>query len=822
MLLWIVLFALVTSPLGLLGRRTPRPLIGWGLAVLPLSLFVLLALQIPLIASGGRLDEAVPWVPAMGLELRFSLDGLGMLFALIITGIGTLIVGYAGAYMANDAGLGRFLVYMFLFMGAMLGVVLAGNILTMFVFWELTSITSYLLIGYKHDYPDARRGAQQSLLITGIGGLALLLGLLILAAAAQQVGVSVADSYRFDALIAAGEQIRQTALYAPAVALIFLGCFTKSAQFPFHFWLPGAMQAPTPASAFLHSATMVKAGIYLLARLSPGLGETLLWNGTLVAVGGFTFVFGSIVAFRQYDIKALLAYTTLSMLGGLVMMIGLGGKYGAEALVTGILAHALYKSSLFMVAGIIDHEAGTRDLNKLGALRRYMPITMVVTAIALLSQMGIPILMGFVSKEWMLKAALESSLPAPWPLVALVAIVIGAVGYIIAAWRLFRNAFLGEPSPTVQKHHLVDPKWSMLLSPAVPSALSLILPLGLLPAVSSLLSPAASAVYGAPFTFELYLYRGVNTALLISLGVIAVGALFATQQQRLAAQKIIASINGAVVFDKLIEGLLAFATGMTRMIQSGRLRTYLLYVVLVFMLFVGTPFVAYGLDDIRFVLDENLRFYEVVVTALIPIAVIATIAASSRLGAIIALGVAGAMVALIFVLFSAPDLALTQLLIEVLSTVFLLFVFSVLPSRFASLSPAWVRWRDAFIATVFGVMMAMLVLAASSNTDFPSLAPWFLANSLSEGKGANVVNVILVDFRGFDTLGEITVLFIAVLGIYGLLRFRRVKPDVRASGRDAQTIMPGEDTLLAGNGASAAGEHQVSAGVEPSAVRAKR
>ncbi|MFV9506687.1 MAG: hydrogen gas-evolving membrane-bound hydrogenase subunit E [Oscillochloridaceae bacterium umkhey_bin13] len=810
MLLSLVLIAFAVAPLGLLARREPRPLIGWGLALLPLSLFIAFCTQLPLITGGGRLEEALPWVPAMGLELRFTLDGLSLLFALIITGIGTLIVGYAGAYMEKDVGLGRFLVYLLLFMGAMLGVVLAGNVLTMFVFWELTSVTSYLLIGHKHDYPDARRGAQHSLLVTGFGGLGLLVGLLMLGAAAQQVGVPASEAYTFAGIIGAGEQIQQTALYGPALAFVFLGAFTKSAQFPFHFWLPGAMQAPTPASAFLHSATMVKAGIYLLARLAPGLGGTPLWNYTLIVVGGFTFAFGAFVAFRQYDIKALLAYTTLSQLGGLVLMIGLGGKYGAEAVVTVILAHALYKSALFMTAGIIDHEVGTRDLNRLGGLRKYMPRTMAVVGVALLSQMGIPILLGFVAKEWALKAALESGLPAPWPMIGLAAILFAAIGYIIAAWRFFRNAFLGDPSPDVLQRHGHDPKWTMLASPAVPAALSLILPLGLLPAVSSLLSPAASAVYGSAFSFELYLYKEVNTALLLSIGAIVAGAALATQERRLATHKIIASVNGAQVFDRVIEGMLALATGMTRRIQSGRMRTYALYSILSFMLFVGTPFVLFGLGEMRVPFDDGLQFHEIIAASMIPVGIIATITARTRLGAIIAVSLIGAMVALLFVLFSAVDLALTQLLIEVLSTVFLLLVFSVLPVRFQSFSPAWVRWRDAAIAIAFGVLMTGMVLATSTSNLFPPLAPFFLENSIPGGKGGNVVNVILVDFRGFDTLGEIVVLFVALLSIYGLLRFRKQRTQVPADGLTRQTVLPGEDGVLvgAGNGSHGNGSHE--------------
>jgi multicomponent Na+:H+ antiporter subunit A len=785
-----VLATLALAPLGLLARRGRRPLIGWGLALLPLALFGLMAAQAPQIAAGGRLAEVIPWAPQLGVELSFALDGLSLLFALIISGIGVLIVGYAGHYMEKDPGLGRFYVYLLLFMGAMLGLVLAGNVLTMFIFWELTSVTSYLLIGYKHDYPDARRGAQQSLLVTGGGGLALLVGLLLLG--------SVAGTYSFAGIIAAGDLIKASPLYAPAVALVFIGCFTKSAQFPFHFWLPGAMQAPTPASAFLHSATMVKAGVYLLARLNPGLGDTPLWSYTLVAVGGFTFAFGAIVAFRQYDIKALLAYTTLSMLGGLVLTIGLGGKYGAEALAANVLAHALYKSALFMCAGIIDHETGTRDLKRLGGLRAYMPRTAAVVGLALLSQMAIPVWLGFVAKEILLEAALESPLPAPWPTIGLAAIVIAAVGYIIAAWRMFANVFLGKPPADVLQRHVEDPPAGMWLAPALPAALSLIVPLALLGPVSALLSPAAAAVYGGALEFELALWHGFNSALLISVGAIVAGGLLATQERRLAGAPILpAWLNGAQLFDKGTDGMLALATWVARRTQVGRLRAYILYTVIAFLGFVGVPFALYGLGEIAIPSDPQLHFYEIVTAALIPVGIVATITARSRLGAIIAVGVVGAIVALFFVLFSAPDLALTQLLIEVLSTVFLLLVFSVLPVRFESLSPAWVRWRDAGVAAAVGLLTTGLVLATATSTMFPPLTPFYLQNSLPAGKGANVVNVILVDFRGFDTMGEITVLFIAVIGIFGLLRFRPARAGSKVAAPPRALAAPPDGELTA-------------------------
>ncbi len=771
MLYPLVLIALAAAPLALIARVSGRERIAWGLALIPLAIFGLTLMQAGPVWSGGQVTERINWVPVLGLQLSFTLDGLSLLFALIISGIGTLIVGYAGHYLARDSGLGRFLAYLMLFMGAMLGLVLAGNVLTMFVFWELTSVTSYLLIGYKHDYADARRGALHSLLVTGGGGLALLVGLLLLGQAA--------GSYELSDILAAGDVLRAHALYPAAVILILLGCFTKSAQVPFHFWLPGAMQAPTPASAFLHSATMVKAGVYLMARLSPALGGTALWNVTLAVVGGTTMTFAAIVAMRQFDLKAMLAYTTISMLGALTMQIGLGGKYGAEGVATNILAHALYKSALFMLAGVIDHECGTRDLRRLGGLRAYMPQTMVITVLALLSFGGIPVMFGFVAKELMLEAALKTDLGATLSVLAVAAIAVTAVAYLITGWRLFSNTFLGQRSMAAMQQHITDPTPGMLVGPGVPALLSLLIPLALLGPISGLIGPASSAIYGKELEVELTLWHGINPALLVSLGAIAVGFGLARFGEQLATMRgWPAWSRGDMIFDRLIEQTLAGATALTRTLQSGQLRRYILITALTMLVFVGVPFVRFGLAAVRFDFDPQLQFYEILAASLIPIGVIATIRARTRLGAIIAVGVVGAMVSLLFVLFSAPDLALTQLLIEVLSTVFLLLVFSVLPVRFESFSAAWVRRRDAIIATVIGVLMGGLVLATATNTSFASLAPFFLENSLEKGKGANVVNVILVDFRGFDTMGEITVLFIALLGIYGLLRLRQGKDNV--------------------------------------------
>ncbi len=766
MLTAIVLSTLALAPIGLIARHLPRPLVGWILALLPLAAFAGFAVHAPAVAAGGLFVEALPWVPEMGLNLRFSLDGLSLLFTLLVSGIGTLIFIYTAYYLAGDPGMGRFYAYLTVFMGSMLGLVLADNVLTLFIFWELTSVSSYLLVGYKHDYADARRGAQMGLLVTVGGGLALLVGLVLLSTAA--------GSYDISQILAAGEQLRASPLFTPALLLIFLGCFTKSAQFPFHIWLPNAMQAPTPASAYLHSATMVKAGVYLLARLQPAFGETPLWTYSLTAVGMTTMLVGAAVALRKDDIKGLLAYSTVSLLGTMVLMAGIGGHDAPVALVTLIVAHALYKGALFMLAGAVDHEAGTRKLSELGGLRREMPRTLVVTSLAALSMAGIPPMFGFVAKEELLHAVTHSELASGLDTLVVAAVVVAAVLGILYAWRLVGGIFFG-PAAARQRKHIHDAPLGMLVGPGTLTLLSVILPLGLLPAVSALLQPAVTAIAGKAETVSLHLLpTELSLPLMLSLGAIAVGiALTRFEKQLVTIPSPLPSwLNGDRIYDAAISGLLSSTTSFTRTVQNGRLRNYILYSLLALVAVVLIPLARFALPSAPLPNLGNITLPELVTALLIPLAVLATIRARSRLGAIIVAGIVGAIVSFTFVIYSGPDLALTQLLVEVISTVFFLLVFAVLPASFERLSPQTTRVRDGVIALVIGITMAGVTWIAASSTLFPPISAVFKAEALAEGKGENVVNVILVDFRGFDTMGEITVLFIALLGIYAMLRLR--------------------------------------------------
>ncbi|MCX7789880.1 MAG: proton-conducting transporter membrane subunit, partial [Chloroflexaceae bacterium] len=716
--------------------------------------------------AGGRLEQVIPWVPRMGLELRFALDGLSMLFALLVSGIGVLVALYTAYYLAGDPGMGRFYLTLFIFMGAMLGLVLADNVLTMFMFWELTSVSSYLLVGYKHDYPSARRGAQMGLLITVGGGLALLVGLVLLG--------NAAGSYTISEILAAGERVKASPLYTPAMLLIFLGCFTKSAQFPFHFWLPNAMQAPTPASAYLHSATMVKAGVYLLARLHPTLSDTPLWLYTLTIVGMTTMLVGAVVANRRDDIKGLLAYSTISKLGTMVLLAGMGGPEAPAALVATILAHALYKGALFMLAGAVDHEAGTRSLAQLGGLRRAMPWTTALAILSSLSMAGVPILFGFVAKEEQLYAAVDNGLPPGLDIVVLIAVVTSAVFGVLYSWRLVSGVFFG-PRGSGMKEHVHEAPAGMLLGPAILTILSVVLPLGLLPATATVLQPAVNAISNEGAKISLYLFPSeIGLPLILSMTALLIGAVLTRFEPQIVAapSPLPPWLNGDRIYDAAVEGVLQGATAFTRTLQNGKLRSYMTWAVLSLVAVVAPPLVFFGFSGLALPTLDGVEPFEFVSMLLIPIGVIATLQARTRLGAIIAASFVGLMVAYIFVIYSAPDLALTQLLVEILTTVFLVLLFALMPASFERLTSPSERSRDGLIAVIGGLVFAGIAFAASSSTALSPISQAFRAESQTQGFGDNVVNVILVDFRGFDTMGEIVVLFIALLGIYAMLRLR--------------------------------------------------
>lgn len=752
------------------------------LALAPLAMFIFFASYISDVSRGGAFVEDWAWAASLDVRLSFYLDGLSLLFALLITGIGSIIVLYAGTYLERHAYQGRFFAWLLLFMAAMLGLVLADNVISFFVFWELTSISSYFLIGFDHHRTVARESALQALLVTAGGGLALLAGLILMA--------SVGGSMQFSELINSGDVFRAHGLYVPMLLLLLGGAFTKSAQFPFHFWLPNAMVAPTPVSAYLHSSTMVKAGIYLLARINPALGGTELWMILLSAFGGATMFIGAYLAIQQVYLKRILAYSTISALGILTFLLGVGSAgangdgqiaaYAAKAFGVFLLGHALYKATLFLVAGTITHETGETDVRRLGGLRRVMPITALTALLAGLSMAGFPPFFGFLGKELLLEAALIQ--PRWSELMTAVAVVTGIL-FVIVSCLIGLQPFFGRVKETAVKPR--EAPWLMWVGPAVLAGGGLVL--GLMPGslAEPLMVPVVMSVLGAAEPLELHLavWHGFNFTFGLSVGVLAVGVLgYAGRRYILAGLGKLAflhRIGPAMWYEKTLAGVMSIATWQTRLLQSGYLRMYLLITILTTSVLVGWAIVRMqGLrliptlppvEELPALLYQNL--YALIVAGLILAGTYGAVHSRSRLTAIASLGVVGYGVALIYTFYGAPDLAITQFLIETLTVILFVFVFYHLP-EFPKMSTSPVRLRDLLIASTAGAMMAVLVLAASGTQLYEPISDYFAKESYPAAHGRNIVNVILVDFRAFDTMGEITVLGISGMGVFALLKLR--------------------------------------------------
>jgi multicomponent Na+:H+ antiporter subunit A len=734
------------------------------LAAAPALIFAHFARFLGPIASGKALEESWPWVAGLGVRLAFRLDGLSLLFALLVTGIGALVLVYGAGYLKGDPRLPRFYSALLFFMAAMLGLVLADDAIALFVFWELTSVSSYLLIGFDHEQEKARQAALQALLVTGGGGLALLAGLLLLG--------EVAGTLQLSALGAQAGAIQAHALYLPVLLLVLLGAFTKSAQFPFHFWLPGAMAAPSPVSAYLHSATMVKAGIYLLARLNPALGGSDAWHGLVILAGTATLITGAVLAYGQTDLKRLLAFTTVGALGTLTVLVGISTELSARAAMVFLLVHALYKAALFLGVGAIDHEAGTRDVRLLGGLARAMPLTAVAVVASALSMAGLPPFFGFVAKELFYEAKQEAPLGGSLLVIASFAgsaLVAAAAGLV--AWR----PFFGKSRATPRHAHEAPP--SLWLGPVLLAALSVAL--GLFPDVLAvpLVQPAASAMRGEHTEVVLLPWVGMSPAFVQSLLVLALGAVLYAVHDRalgwLAPLLRLAAWGPARAYQAVMAGIVAVAKAQTRVLQNGVLGRYLL-VTIGTTVGLGGYALATRVGPVPIHL-EPVGLGEAAVALTLVAGAVAVVRAQSLLFAVAALGVVGYGVAVVFLLFGGPDLALTQFAIETLSVLLFALVLRRLP-RLRVLSPRSERIRDGVVAVAGGVFVTLLVLAATAATHPTPLRDYFGAASLALANGRNVVNVILVDFRGFDTLGEITVLAVAALGVVALLRLRASPP----------------------------------------------
>ncbi len=726
------------------------------------GLALLASLAVPVL-GGAAASASWAWVPSLGLDLSLMVDPLGWMFAALILGIGLLVVIFAHFYLARDEDTGRFFASLMLFQGAMLGIVIAGNVLLLLVFWELTSLASFLLIGFWQHKPEARQGARMALAVTGGGGIALIGGMLLLGLAA--------GSFDLAAILARGDIVRASPLYPAILGLILVGCFTKSAQFPFHFWLPHAMAAPTPVSAYLHSATMVKAGVFLLARLWPVLAGTPEYTVIVTSVGLVTMVLGAGVALFRHDLKSILAYSTISQLGMLVMLLGFSLKAAVLAAVLSILNHAAFKAALFMSAGIIEHETGTRDIRRLGGLAKAMPITALIATLAAASMAGLPPLGGFISKELMFgQTPAIALLGLPWLLPALATLGAGlSVGY---ALRFAAHLFAGQPreaEPFLRAH---DPGAGMWAAPALLTMLTVLLGLIPMPLAAPLVGAVTAAVTGGPVPpFDLALWHGVNLALILSLVAVVGGALLLWQHKRLLGLWERAPLPDA---KRLFEAAMRFADKWVRKAivaaHTPSLQTMLMvsFAVTIALVIDGAWVGGGVLTGTRPGLPVSLT--GIIAWALLIAATGAVVSHShKRLRALIFIGVIGLIVCLAFVQFSAPDLALTQISVEVVTVLLLLLALNLLPKAPPTLSRPARRWRDGALAVTGGVCVGGIAWAMLTRDPGPSIAAYHLANAKSGGGGTNVVNVILVDFRAFDTLGEIIVLGIAGLGIFALL-----------------------------------------------------
>ena len=762
----LLIIGFIASALAPIIYIRTKDYFGWIAASFPLYMFISFFLKYNEIVSGKVIKEATNWIPSLGINFTFLLDGLSLTFVLIITLIGTAVFLYAGSYMKDYEQTGRFYLYIGVFMTSMIGLVLSDNMIALFVFWELTSISSYLLIGFNHHKESSRKSALQALLVTGGGGLALMAGLIILS--------QVSGSFEISSLYNLHNEIISSKLYPAIVILVLLSAFTKSAQFPFHFWLPNAMEAPTPVSAYLHSATMVKAGIYLIARFNHAIGGTVIWQDTILVIGTITMLIAALLAFKQTDLKKLLAYSTLSVLGTLTMLLGIGSNLAIKAFFIFLVAHSLYKGTLFLVAGTLDHETGTRDVSILGGLKKHLPVTMTAALLASFSMMGIIPLVGFIGKETVYSSILEVE---NFRFFLLALAVISNAFVVMVTILVGLKPFFGSLLPTPKFPHEAPLK--MLIGPLVLSVFGLLS--GMFPNVfiQKLLDQTTISIIAEELGITIKLWHGFNFVLLLSFVTLALGiSIYYFRKQIIQALDNISLtkfIKPSYWYERILNGTLSFAKLQTKVLQNGYLRYYIIFIILTTLGLAGyTLFRSPGIDSLEINLD--LTIYELIIALMIIASTILIITSDSRLKAIVALGVVGFAMGIIFILYSAPDLALTTFAIETLTVILFVLVLYKLP-RYLKFSKPGSKIRDAIIAGSVGIFMTFTVLLVTAAEMQSELKKYFAEASLPEGKGRNIVNVILVDFRAIDTLGEITVLAVAAIGVYALLKLRLKEGD---------------------------------------------
>lgn len=758
------------------------------------------ALWYPQIVDGGVIREEYFWLPSLVLNFVLRMDGFAWLFSMLVLGIGALVALYARYYMSPDDPVPRFFAFFLAFMGAMLGLVISGNLIQMVFFWELTSVFSFLLIGYWHHRADARRGAYMALMVTGTGGLALLVGVMLLG--------HVVGSYDLDRVLASGEAIRAHALYPVLLTLILIGALSKSAQFPFHFWLPHAMAAPTPVSAYLHSATMVKAGVFLLARFWPALSGTEQWFWMVSGAGACTLIIGAYAAIFQNDLKGLLAYSTISHLGLITLLLGLNSPLAAVAAVFHILNHATFKASLFMAAGIIDHESGTRDIRKLSGLIKLMPYTATLAMVASASMAGVPLLNGFLSKEMFFAETVFISSSA-WVEMALPVIATIAGTFSVAySLRFTVDVFFGPKATDLPHPPHEPPRW--MRAPVEFLVIACVI-VGIFPAqsVAPLLAAAAQPVVGGMLPeYSLAVWHGWNAPMIMSLIAMAGGILLYLllrkpfKQHRFAGPPLVNRLNGKRFFERSLILLTRWARRLERNISTGRLQPQLFLVVLAAV--VG-GFIPMYFSGLTWGDRPKIPGSGVFVTLWI-IAIACALGAAwqgkyHRLAAVIMVSVCGLMTCVTFVWFSAPDLALTQLVVEVVTSVLILLGLRWLPRRNEDVMPSVStrlrartrRVRDLTLSILVGGGMALLSYAMLTRATPNTISSFYLSRAIPEGGGSNVVNVMLVDFRGFDTFGEITVLAAVALTVFALLR--RFRPPKESIALPAQQRLLARDVV---------------------------
>jgi len=728
-------------------------------AVPTILALTMLLLHAPAVFSGQIVTANAVWLPQLGLSAAFFLDGLGLLFASMILGVGLLITLYARFYLSGEDPMGQFYTFLLLFQGAMLGIVLSDNILLLLIFWELTSLSSFLLIGYWRHLPEGRQGARMAVTVTGAGGLAMIAGMLILG--------NIVGSYNLTDILAAGDLIRSSDWYLPALILILLGAFTKSAQFPFHFWLPNAMAAPTPVSAYLHSATMVKAGVFLMARMWPALAGTEQWFYIVTSVGLLTMVLGALIALFKDDLKALLAYSTVSHLGLLTMLLGFGTKMAAVAAVFHIINHLTFKAALFMTAGIVDHEAHTRDIKRLGGLRTLMPITFVIGTVAALSMAGIPLFNGFLSKEMMLEEASHTSW-AGSPYAVPVLATIGALLSVAYSFRFIWHVFFG-PVRDDYPHTPHDPPVGMWAAPAL--LVVLVVVIGVLPHLAEpLVRTAAAAVIGGDLPdFHLKLWHGVTPALAMSGAAIVGGFILLLLHAPLSrAWNAAPRPDAKAMFDRVLAWTVALSRRITESTHDGSMTRYLAIFVSSTTVIAYLAWSSSGLPLPTRTLMPVPPLVFVGWVLLLVAALSVVLLHRQRFLALIVISIIGLMISVGFVYLSAPDLALTQISVETVTIMLLLLALHYMPKSSPPESGIVRRVRDGVIAIAagggIGALAYMFLLR-----DVDTISSYHLANAYKGGGGTNVVNVILVDFRGYDTYGEIIVLGIAGLVIFALM-----------------------------------------------------